>query len=139
MEHQNKPSENTAITEILQPIVTRLPAQIATRNMMRRQSDRGITLATGIALAWKRRSLILFVFAILFGPVVAYVISQPPRYEAELKLILKNQRQAQPVTGERMTRSSDGSQCLIRGLCGPDDTDLRALGQDLLYSLQDER
>lgn len=105
MEHQNKPSENTAITEILQPIVTRLPAQIATRNMMRRQSDRGITLATGIALAWKRRSLILFVFAILFGPVVAYVISQPPRYEAELKLILKNQRQAQPVTGERSASS----------------------------------
>jgi uncharacterized protein involved in exopolysaccharide biosynthesis len=55
---------------------------------------------------WKKRLLIAGVFAALFLPVVAYVVTRPAQYEAELRLILKHQRTEQPVTGERGSANS---------------------------------
>lgn len=80
------------LPEVLTPLVNRMPSPLVTRNMMRRQADRGLNLVTLLALLLKRRWLVAGVFTLLFLPVVAYVVTAPPKYEAEVKLILNKNR-----------------------------------------------
>src|SRR5689334_11977394 len=87
------------IPEVLSPIVNRIPSPIAPRNMMRRQADTGLNLVTILTLVMKRKLLIAGLFALFFVPVVAYVVTAPPKYEAEVKLILKKNRSETPVAG----------------------------------------
>ena len=87
------------VPEVLTPLVNRIPSPIVTRNMMRRQADSGLNLVTILALLVKRRLLLLGLFALLFTPVVAYVMTLPNRYDAEVKLILKKNRAEVSVAG----------------------------------------
>jgi len=87
------------IPEVLSPLVERLHGPMVTRNMMRRQADRGLNLVTILALVMKRKWLVLGLFTIVFGPAIAYVLSVPKKYEAEVKLILKKNRSEVTIGG----------------------------------------
>ncbi len=87
------------IPEALTPLVNRMPSPMVTRNMMRRQADNGLNLVTILALVMKRRWLIAALFALFFAPVIAYVMTAPKKYDAEVKLILKRNRAEVSVAG----------------------------------------
>lgn len=81
-------------TQVIAP-AQRMPVIVA-RNQMRRSSDRGFNLATVLALLERRKWVVAGVFTLLMAPLAGYVLTRPPKYEAELKLILKHQG---PATG----------------------------------------
>lgn len=87
------------IPEVLSPLVNRIPSPVTPRNMMRRQADSGLNLVTILTLVMKRKVMIAALFALFFVPVIAYVMTAPPKYEAEVKLILKKNRSEVPVAG----------------------------------------
>src|ERR1700751_1734965 len=87
------------IPEVLSPLVNRIPSPVKPRNMMRRQADSGLNLVTILTLVMKRKMLIAALFALFFVPVIAYVMTAPAKYEAEVKLILKKNRSDVPVAG----------------------------------------
>lgn len=87
------------VPEALAPLVNRMPPPMVTRNMMRRQADSGLNLVTILTLLMKRKLLLLGLFALFFGPVVAFIITIPKKYDAEVKLILKKNRAEVSVAG----------------------------------------
>ncbi len=99
------PASSDRVPDVLSPLVNRMPAPLVTRNMMRRQADRGLNLVTILTLVVKRRWLILGLFALLFAPVVAYVLNAPKTYEAEVKLILNKNRSEAALTGAAQTQA----------------------------------
>jgi uncharacterized protein involved in exopolysaccharide biosynthesis len=83
--------------EVLAPIMNRIPSPMKPRNMMRRQADSGLNLVTILTLLMRRKMLIAGLFALFFVPVIAYVVTAPKKYEAEVKLILKKNRSDAPA------------------------------------------
>lgn len=96
------------VPEVLAPLVNRMPSPMVTRNRMRRQADSGLNLVTILALVMKRRLLLLGLFALLFAPVIAYVMTLPRKYDAEVKLILKKNRAEVSVAGTTQPPASVG-------------------------------
>lgn len=96
------------VPEILTPIVNRIPSPLMARNKMRRQADTGLNLVTLLALAVKRRFLMAGLFALFFAPVIAYVLTAPKKYDAEVKLILKRNRADVAIAGAPPTPAAVG-------------------------------
>lgn len=82
---------NRADAQVIAPQANHRQSPVVARNMMRRQSDRGFNLGTILALLLRRRWTVVGVFSLLFLPVLAYVMTREPKFEAELRLILKRQ------------------------------------------------
>lgn len=65
-------------------------------------------------LARRRGRLLAALFLLMFGTAAAYVLTRPPRYEAQMKLLLKRARSEAPLDVERRqagtvaTELSDG-------------------------------
>ena len=78
-----------ADAQVIAPQAQTRQSPVVARNEMRRQSDRGFNLGTILALLLRRRFTVATVFCLLFLPVLAYVLTREPKYEAELRLILK--------------------------------------------------
>lgn len=87
------------VPEGLSPLVERMPGPMVTRNMMRRQADRGLNLVTILALVLKRKWLVLGLFTVLLAPVIVFTLSAPKKYEAEVKLILRKNRAEVAIGG----------------------------------------
>jgi len=88
--------------QVIAPVAR--PGAVVARNMMRRQSDRGFNLATVLRLLLRRKKTVAAVFTLLFAPVLLYVSTRQPRYDAELKLILKKA----PAPGVAATAGAGG-------------------------------
>ncbi len=99
---------NDRVPEVLTPLVNRIPAPMVTRNMMRRQADRGLNLATILALVLKRRVLVASLFVLFFAPALALILMMPKKYDAEVKLILKKNRAETATAGANAAASSVG-------------------------------
>ena len=96
------------VPDVLNSLVNRMPSPMVTRNMMRRQADSGLNLVTILALLMKRKLLLLGLFALLFVPVIVYVMTLPKKYDAEVKLIFKKNRAEVSVVGTTQPPASIG-------------------------------
>jgi uncharacterized protein involved in exopolysaccharide biosynthesis len=73
-----------------------------------------LSLAALWQLVLRRGRLLAALFLLMFGAAAAYVLTRPPRYEAQMKLLLKRARSEAPLDVERRqagmvaTELSDG-------------------------------